>query len=317
MPNFKNPTPASPEEEKALLYLYVETPLRAGAEPDEESAADLPIQREKTTQHPVIWASSLKGALRARAETTRPAEQVAGVFGPSPESADAEKFAAPLAPSDARLLLFPVRALAEIFAWVTCPAVIARFRRDVEACRGAPPSFPSLPDLPHDRIWVAPGTRLRSRQGRVTLEEASFEATEQAEVAALAGWLADHVLPTGADMAYWRQKLTRDLVVLPDRVFSFFALNATEVISRIRIDRQTGTAAPGALWTEEYLPVESLLYAPVSASTPPHPVGDLTSAGAVLRWLCDLAPERLQVGAAKTLGRGWLRLRWDQGETGQ
>jgi CRISPR-associated protein Cmr4 len=313
MPDSKSPEPVRAEE-VALLYLYVETPLHAGAEPHEESTADLPIQREEATQYPIIWASSLKGALRARAEATRPADQVACVFGPSPEGADEEKFTGALTLADSRLLLFPVRTLAEVFAWVTCPSVIARFRRDAQVHLSAPPACPPLPDLPPKTVWVAPDGRLRSRKGRVTLEEISFQATEQPEVAALAGWLADRVLPTGESFAYWRQKLACDLVILPDRAFRFFTLNATEIISRIRIDRETGTAAPGALWTEEYLPVESVLYAPIGARAPLHPAGDLTLAGAVIDWCRALAPERLQLGAGYTLGRGLLRLRWSGGD---
>jgi CRISPR-associated protein Cmr4 len=297
-----------------LLYLYVETPLHAGAEPRQESTADLPIQREETTHYPVIWASSLKGTLRARAEATRPPDQVACVFGPSPESADEEKFAGALTLSEGRLLLFPVRALAEVFAWITSPSIVARFRRDLQVHLGVPPACPSLPDLPQKTVWVVPDTRLRSRKGRVTLEEVSFRAQEQPQVTALATWLADHVLPAGKSFDYWRQKLARNLVVLPDDAFRFFALNATEIISRIRIDRATGTAAPGALWSEEYLPVESVLYVPVGAQTPLHPAGDLTSATAVLDWCRALIPGRLQLGAGYTLGRGQLRLRWSDGE---
>lgn len=306
----------APTRETTLLYLYVETPLHAGAEPREESTADLPIQREEATHYPIVWASSFKGALRARAEATRPADQVTCIFGPPPESPDEGKFTGALTLADIRLLLFPIRTLIEVFAWVTSPSIIARFRRDFEIHLGRPPAWPPLPDLPAKTVWVAPDERLRSRNGRVTLEEISFRAQERSEVAALASWLADHVLSTGEGFAYWREKLAHDLVILPDNVFRFFTLNATEIISRIRIDRETGTAAPGALWTEEYLPVESVLYAPISAQTPARPLGDLTSAQAVLQWTRALAPDRLQLGAGYTLGRGLLRLRWSGGSSG-
>ena len=42
--------------------------------------------------------------------------------------------------TDARLLAFPVRSLKGVFAWVTCPAVLERFHRDLQLARlGAPP----------------------------------------------------------------------------------------------------------------------------------------------------------------------------------
>lgn len=50
------------KEAKALTIL-VETPLHAGSGSD-LGIVDLPIQRERHTQHPKIEASSLKGCLR-------------------------------------------------------------------------------------------------------------------------------------------------------------------------------------------------------------------------------------------------------------
>jgi CRISPR type III-B/RAMP module RAMP protein Cmr4 len=50
-----------------ILYLYTETPLHAGTGSG-LSNIDLPIQRERTTQYPMIQGSSIKGKLRATAE---------------------------------------------------------------------------------------------------------------------------------------------------------------------------------------------------------------------------------------------------------
>src|SRR5438132_14052376 len=53
--------------ETTMLYLYVETPLHAGVGSG-LSSIDLPIQRERTTQYPMIQGSGIKGKLRATAE---------------------------------------------------------------------------------------------------------------------------------------------------------------------------------------------------------------------------------------------------------
>src|SRR5947199_8197574 len=53
--------------ETTVLYLYVETPLHAGVGSG-LSSIDLPIQRERTTQYPMIQGSGIKGKLRATAE---------------------------------------------------------------------------------------------------------------------------------------------------------------------------------------------------------------------------------------------------------
>ncbi len=52
--------------ETSMLYLYVETPLHAGVGSG-LSSIDLPIQRERTTQYPMIQGSGIKGKLRAAA----------------------------------------------------------------------------------------------------------------------------------------------------------------------------------------------------------------------------------------------------------
>ncbi len=71
-----------------MLYLYVETPLHAGAGSG-LSNIDLPIQRERPTQYPMIQGSSIKGKLRATAEDMAERnsnsfnqELVAIMFGP-------------------------------------------------------------------------------------------------------------------------------------------------------------------------------------------------------------------------------------------
>src|SRR5205085_12263114 len=50
-----------------ILYIYTETPLHVGTGSG-LSNIDLPIQRERTTQYPMIQGSSIKGKMRATAE---------------------------------------------------------------------------------------------------------------------------------------------------------------------------------------------------------------------------------------------------------
>ena len=70
-----------------LLFIYVDTPLHAGSGRG-LGAIDLPIQRERTTQYPMIQASSLKGKLRATADpASNPQslldrEKLFAIFGP-------------------------------------------------------------------------------------------------------------------------------------------------------------------------------------------------------------------------------------------
>ncbi len=51
-----------------------------------------------------------------------------------------------------------------------------------------------------------------------------------------------------------------DIVVLEDDDFKDFVNLSTEVITRTKINNDTGTVQDGALFTEEYLPAESIMY---------------------------------------------------------
>ncbi len=293
-----------------MLFMYVETSLHAGTGTSDISPVDLPIQRDKTTGYPIVKASSLKGVLRFRAEATRPAEEVKAVFGPAPESTDEETFPGALILNDAQVLLFPVRSLRGVFAWVTSAGVVAGFHRDVETYLGTAEGLPGIPLPPPEAAWVAPGNRLTTPEGQLILEEFTFKAEERPWMADFARWLVNRSFPTGEAFTYWREKALRDIVVLPEDAFRFFVLHRTEIVTRIRIDRSTGTAYEGALWDEEYLPSDTLLYVPLAANAPVKPTENLKTAADVLEWVESLAPKMLQIGGGRSLGRGIVRLRW-------
>ena len=67
-------------------------------------------------------------------------------------------------------------------------------------------------------------------------------------------------MPSDEVYNYWREKIKGSLVVLSDDDFCDFVTLSTEVIARIKIDPKTGTVQKGALWYEEYLPSDSILY---------------------------------------------------------
>src|SRR5690349_13579567 len=96
-------------QETTTLYFYVETPLHVGTGSG-LSSVDLPIQRERITQYPMIQGSGLKGKLRATAMAAAQnsdgwtSEDVAAVFGPEKEGSE---HAGALIVGDARILLFP------------------------------------------------------------------------------------------------------------------------------------------------------------------------------------------------------------------
>lgn len=312
------------------LFLYCETPLHAGSG-SELGVIDLPIQRERHTSIPKIEGSSLKGALRERAEQVvnadygaRPksdaTKDIELTFGPE---GDGDLHAGALGFTDARLLLFPVKSMRGVFAWVTCPQVLKRFWKDMQVCEGV-----KLP-LEHLEIEVeSQKAKITSQQvvvanSSIVLEEYAFEAEEDDILKEVGNWLIGHLFD---EDNWWKEKIGENLVLLSDDDFRDFVNLSTEVITRTKINNLTGTVQDGALFTEEYLPAESVLYSLVLAA-PVFPVlakgeedkrkhlsgksHEESNAKAVITYfdkiISEEANNRLQIGANATIGKGLIR----------
>jgi CRISPR-associated protein Cmr4 len=298
------------------LFLYLESSLRVGSgEPRKE--VDLPLQREAATGYPLLPASSLKGVLRTAARVQQAPVELFKMFGSETDSESAGEGAgaAQLQPSsivvsDGLPLLFPVRSLSGLFAWATSLEIIARFQRDLTAYGATLPALPQLPALGPDTAGVAPETPLLGARKVLVLEELSFTAQASPEVASLGSWLADNAFPDDPVFDYWRQRAAQGLALLPEGAFRHFMSRATQIVPRIRIDPIRGTAAEGALWSEEYLPPETLVYALVGVNLPETLPTGIKKAADLLNWVHGLAPAYLQIGSGRTLGHGIVRVRW-------
>lgn len=283
----------------ALLFLSAETSVHAGSG-QSVAGIDLPIQREVHTQWPCIYGSAVKGAVRSRAERSgMNAADIADLFGPTHDAAAGERdnsHAGALQVGDARLLLLPVRSLNTCFKWVTCPAVLRRLARDAQRMGVALQVTAELAPQEQEG-WAAQGRE------SVFLEEFRLSVQEKSEVAAWAHALAQCTNLTQAE-------LQERLLVVHDDVFTFLARHATAVNAHIAIDSETKTVRQGALWYEETLPPESVLYVPVNATASRRKNGQ-RSAPQVLDRLTGLFPhgqQWLQLGGNETTGMGWCHV---------
>lgn len=317
-------------EKSAMLYIYVETALHAGTGSG-LGAVDLPIQRERVTGYPLLQASGLKGALRATALRVKPNEKgkIEAIFGPEPGRGS--DHAGALSPGDARLLLFPVRSLLGIFAWTTSRDVLMRFCRDAKVAGIEPdwgkgqdgkPLSPAWPTNESYALVPKGECDLVPAEGNwpkaLVLEEFAFAAQQDGSLAAFAKWLAENALPQGTEYDYWRKKLPRSLVILSENAFRDFTLHATEVVTRVRLKQDSKTVAPGALWTEENLPTDVLLYAPLHASVPrKRSVLQADNAEGVLQFVQGLQLDRVQLGGDETVGRGLVKMRLELAKAGE
>jgi CRISPR-associated protein Cmr4 len=296
-------------EAMRMLFIYVETPLHAGTGRG-LGAVDQPIQRERTTGYPIVQASSIKGRLRAEASAKIgqgvTADEVKAMFGPGAGDT-ASEHAGALSAGDARILLFPVRSLAGVFAWVTSVDALCRFQREA-AMVGLSLNWDALPAPGNEEACVN-GNTLQAGES-VVLEEFSFTPKQDhaATVKAVGEWLATNALPQTDEYRYWQDALPSKLCVLAEDAFRDFVLYSTEVQTHIKLNPDTKTAAGTALWTSESLPVDTLLYAPLMATKSRKDGVDMDAEG-VMKKVTDLKLARTQLGGDETTGQGMVALR--------
>lgn len=293
------------EATAGLLFLYAETPMHPGTGTS-LGVVDLPIQRERITDYPIIQASSVKGVLRSEAKAKgKPDPELAVVFGP--ETKDASAHAGALTVTDARILLFPVRSLRGVFTWVTCAGVLARLQRDLELVGQNSRLEWSVPVVPEGKALTAQGCGC-SDNGRVVLEEYAFEESKNDEVDKVGAWLSHNAFPQDNEFHWWREKMNKDLVILPDDDFRDFVTTATEITARTRLEYETKTVASSALWYEEFLPSETVMYSVIIAQRPRKTdVNGLADAVSICNWINDLRLDRIQIGGNETVGKGFCK----------
>ncbi|MBL3529333.1 MAG: type III-B CRISPR module RAMP protein Cmr4 [gamma proteobacterium endosymbiont of Lamellibrachia anaximandri] len=281
----------------AMIGLYTETSLHAGMG-QSTGVVDLPIQREGHNGWPCVFGSGVKGALRAKAaeETEQDEEKLIElVFGP--DTNNASEHAGSLSVGDARLLLMPIRSLTSSFKWVTCPEALARLKRDAERLGIEMPALPeSVKTIQASQALVP------ERAGDLFLEEYLFES-EISDLSAVIAVLTKLLTRDDAEQA-----LQERLVVISNDMFAHLCQHGTPVNAHIRLE-ENKTVATGALWYEETLPPDTLLYVPLSAA-PARRKEATQPADAMLGFVSTLFATKpwLQLGGNETVGMGWCRV---------
>lgn len=279
-----------------LYFVHGLTPIHCGTG-QSIGAIDLPIARERPTNIPLIPGSSLKGVLRASAPDEKDGPHEA-VFGPDTERAS--EFAGSVQFSDANLVFLPVRSIRGTFAWVTSPYMLRRLVRDAREAGIALESPPEVPK--HDVALVAElGTVTIKDDQKVVFEDFDFVSTQSPELKRMGLALARQLFEDEGD----RSRFVARMVMVHEDVMGILLQTSIEVMARNRINPETGTVAKGALWTEEALPVESLLFGLIVA-TPSRRSGP--SSADLLGHVETLTSGLLQIGGKATVGRGMCRM---------
>lgn len=279
----------------ALSALHVGTGQGVGV-------VDLPIARAKATNLPLVPGSALKGVLRDEAaqQWKLDGQQIKSLFGPDNTVEDSH--AGALALGDAHLLLLPIRSFAGTVAYATCPFILRRYARDHNT------DIPVVGLVKSETAAVTNNSMLYvdKAETKLALEDLDLSANTVESVDQWADYIAAQLYPDGVSQAEdWRKQMTQRFVILPDDIFSFLADTATEVRMRIRLDRQTRMVQNGALWSEENLPAEAVLWGVMGIGAARDKSGASEEEMAKLVFNQELA---LQIGGKHTVGRGLCRL---------
>jgi len=298
-----------------VLFFKTLSGLHAGSGAD-LGIVDLPIQRERHTGFPKLESSGVKGCIReifTQIKDKLPTGDFIDVaFGPAD---DGDKHSGSVTFTDGRVLLFPVRSARGVFAYTTCPLVLARLAEDFKIAGIAE----DLPSVTIGEKALVSGKALLVGSDKVVLEEYTYPAQVNDQAAALAKSVAEWLGLSG----YAKKLLEENLIILDDDDFTDYVHNATEIITRIKIDSKTGTVASGALFTEELLPTETVLYSLVMSSSffLPADAESATreSAGSEQgKYIIDAIeanmPGYIQMGGDATIGKGLVAVSLKGGE---
>ncbi len=284
----------------SILRMYAVTPCHAGCGAS-QGVVDLPIQRERHTQWPMIQASGMKGAIRAHFERYKDNVKMDEtqeqfncltelIFGS--EKAD---HAGSLSVSDAKILAFPMRSNISPFVWITCPAVLRRLNKDLLLLeRKSIANLSDLDKLGKSDAWCVSGKFTEP----VLLEDMQVNVKDGTAIAtALAPLMGVLDLP-------------ERLIIVHDEIFTYGVTSCTQVMAQIKIDQSKGTTQDGSLRYQEELPADTLFYT-VILWGPSREGNSRLSAETIASYVRnDVMSSHLQVGGDETLGRGIFELTW-------
>ena len=290
----------------ALLGLRAMAPIHVGSD-DLRGVIDLAIQREQQNHWPVVFGSSVKGALREAALNKLTGPELNAIFGPSNPESD-ETRAGALLVNEIRLLALPVASLTSVYKWVTCPEALRRLNRD---CRlfgiagmqdSAKLSIPQLAAGEALSFNPADPERLFLREYLFQRRNASDD--EQAIIGLFAKLFNE-------EEGRFRERL----LVVSDARFGHLTATCTAITPHIALEANK-TTKNGALWYEEALPSETLMYLPLASEqerlSQSQQKRDATALGKaeLLEKVLKLFEDRpyFRVGANETTGMGWFQV---------
>lgn len=285
----------------SVVTMYAITPCHAGSG-SSLGVVDLPIQRERASNWPVIQASGVKGAFRAnfdkyKNQISEKKEQVKdfnklteSIFGTSEGSG----YAGSLSVSDAKILAYPMRSNISPFIWITCPSVLKRLARDLEFAG-------KITDAQNVKIPEIKGTETQIifnvSEGKVLLEDYEVDVKGSFSIGELKPYL----------------ERAERLILVSDDVFNYGVSDCTQIMAQIQIDSKTGTTKEGSLRYQEELPSDTIMYSVICWGDTKNSLEENLKAGTIKNFVKDqVITTYIQIAGDESCGRGIFKLDWNE-----
>lgn len=289
---------------RSLITLHTQTSLHPGVLGGTH-IIDRPIHRDIHTNDPKVSSNALKGAIK---------EQYKGLaknkmFGIDQydlatinEKDEHGQYKGRPKPgliffTDVRLLFFPVKSKAGGWAWVSCPRILNKFRKEAGFAlseSGNKEFYAAFNNSIDDQAIYA-GSWLNI-ENYVVLYRHSFQIDNRLNKEIIEKWQKSF------SALGFCNDLAERVVIVSNENFDSLTRLYSEVITRNKIDDQVKSVSGGALFTEEYLPANSLLYA-LSFSMP-----NQTQNG--IEKMLTQTKQMIQLGGNATIGKGICKLDW-------
>ncbi len=315
-----------------MLFMYAEEAVHVGAG-SSTGTIDKPIQREKHTGLPKFEGSGNKGSAREASwdrftvtfnekETDKTyaelktkllnnSSKIETVFSRFYGYKDKGDKHSAIDIPDAQLLFFPVRSWKGVFAWITSPYLLGKYARDHKRIYGKELKINGVPkEIDDNEIITTTSSNIQFKVNdtdKVLLEEFLFnvkEATITIDNKAIGDWIME-MFGGEKNINNLMKMLKTNVAVVSDDVLIDFADLYTVKITRNKIDSATGVAKGTALFNEEYLPSDSILYTPIIANQEFKENG--LTANEVMCFVENNLPDLYKIGGDKNIGKGLLR----------
>jgi len=287
----------------SIAIMYAVTPCHAGSG-SALGVVDLPIQRERHTNWPMIQASGVKGAFRANFDRfknkisdksqVKDFEKLSeSVFG-TDKGGSGSGYAGSCSISDAKILAYPMRSNVSPFVWITCPAVLKRLSRDLEIAgkTGFDASQFSVTD---ENSAVLLNGNIKEKD--VLLED--FEVT-----------VKDTSIPEFDKIKDYFKDAER-LLLVSDDVFNYGVTDCTQIMAQIKIEAETGTTKDGSLRYQEELPSDTIMYTVVHWGASKNSAEEKLQADTIKKFITEeVIKSHIQIAGDETCGRGIFQLEW-------